>query len=84
MAKYIIIYEVDSYATIEADGIKDCIMKLAEYTGDKTSLFELALRGCNTAEECIAMYEEFSSNGIENIYAMSDTVYEKNKAVNKH
>lgn len=79
MTKYMIIYEVDSYTTIEADGIKDCIMKLAEHTGHKSLLFKIALQGCNTAEECIAMYEEFSSDRIEYIYAISDTVYKKTR-----
>lgn len=77
MAMYMIIYEVDSYATIEAEGIKDCIIKFAEYTGDKTQLFEIALQGCNTVKECVSMYEEFSGNRIENIYAISDTIYKE-------
>lgn len=65
----------DSPTLFNAFSVKDCVLLVAEYTGDDSQLFRAALRGCETDLECVQMYNKFSGYGIKNIYKVSEICY---------
>lgn len=74
---YLIIYDTDSFITINAVGIKDCIIQLADYVGDNSPLFQKALKGCDTTESCIDMFNHFSQYTINKIFGIREIIYER-------
>lgn len=75
--KCVIIYDTYHFAIIDCVGIKDCVIQLADYLGDNSPLFNTALKGCDTPESCIAMFNHFSQYTINAIYSIHKTIYEK-------
>lgn len=73
----VVVYDTDQFTIINCVGIKDCVTQLADYLGDNSSLFNTALKGCDTPESCVAMFNFFSQYTINAIYRIHETLYEK-------
>lgn len=73
---YIVLYDYESYAYIDAENLEDCIIKFADYVGDNTDLFLKALRGCNAPTDYVKMYEHFSSYNINAILLIQHVIYD--------
>lgn len=74
--KYLVVYNNSGFKEITAENIKDCIVQLADWTGDKTELLLKALNGCELVDDYIDMYEYFGSCKINFIFLLQDTIYE--------
>lgn len=74
---YLIFYEDNSYTEFNAENLEDCIIQLADYTGDYTDLFRKALQGCRSPKDYIDMYEQFNQNRIDSVLLIAQTVYER-------
>lgn len=61
---YLVLYDDEDYARIDAENLGDCIIKFADYVGDTTDLFLKALKGCHAPADYVKMYEHFSSHNI--------------------
>lgn len=73
----LVIYDTDHFKIINCVGIKDCVTQLADYFGDNSTLFNMALKGCDTPESCVEMFNHFSQYQINAIYSVHETIYEK-------
>lgn len=56
---YLVLYDDEGYVYIDAENLRDYIIKFADYVGVATDLFLKALKGCNTPTDYIKMYEHF-------------------------
>ena len=74
---YLVVYNDNGFKEITAKNIKDCIVQLADWTGDKTELLLKALNGCELVEDYINMYEYFGSCKINSIFLLQDTIYKE-------
>lgn len=56
---------------------RDCLMALYNYvSGSNSKVFRIALKGCETFEECIDMFHHFYTFGkIKVVYVIDDCVY---------
>lgn len=69
-------YGGNDYVTLEAEDAKDCIIQFARFTGECAELFLKALRGCQTVDDNIAMYEIFGIYRIDGVFAIAETLYQ--------
>ena len=74
---YIIFYDTYSeFIEIEADTELDLILQFAEWFGEKTDLFCMALKGCETFEQMIKMFNRFCSHDeIVEVIEVGKTLY---------
>ena len=73
---YLVLYDDEGYARIDAENLGDCIIKFADYVGDTTDLFLKALKGCHAPEDYVKMYEHFSSYNINAILLIQQVIYD--------
>ena len=73
---YLVLYDDEGYVYIDAENLRDCIIKFADYVGVATDLFLKALKGCNTPTDYIKMYEHFSSYKINAILLIQQVIYD--------
>lgn len=66
----------DSWELFCAIDTLDLILLIAEYTGDKSSLFAKALKGCECDRDYVEMYNRFSKNTLFCIYKLGDVIFE--------
>lgn len=71
----IVIYDNINFKIINCVGVKDCVKQLAESFGENTGLFQKGLKGCESPEDCVAMFNLFSSHQINHIYELYKTIY---------
>ena len=74
---YLVLYNNENYAYIDAENLEDCIIQFADYMGDNTDLFLKALKGCHTPTDYIEMYEHFSNYNISSILLIQQVIYDK-------
>ena len=74
---YLIFYDNEDFVFVDAENIEDCIIQMADYTGDNSDLFLKALKGCRTSKDYVNMYNHFSNYDINSIFILKETVYEK-------
>ena len=79
---YIVIYDYE-FIIIPATSVKECIVKLSAFTGDKYPLFTKALNGCETTIDYIDMYNRFSDYQINAIYELGNELY-ADSGMNEH
>ena len=72
-----VIYDTVHFININCVGIKDCVTQLADYFGDNSTLFSKALKGCDTREDCVEMFNHFSQYTINAIYSIHETIYDE-------
>lgn len=78
--KYLVIYrDNEQFEKIEAKDIVGCVIEFAQFMGKASLLMLKALKVCDTAEECCAMYNRFVSwyDEIDAVYEIGTIVYEK-------
>ena len=75
MNKYLILYDYGNYVIFDAYSINDCMIQLAEYTGDDTELFMKAINGVSEIEACIEMYNHFSTYVVHAVYQIEKEIY---------
>lgn len=75
MINYLICYDYNSYDFITAQDEKDCILSFAKHVGCDTKLFEKALKGCTNLQDCMDMYNHFSSYQIDKIAVIDKILY---------
>lgn len=77
MINYLICYDYNNYDFITARDEKNCILSFAKYVGCNTKLFEKALSGCINLQDCIDMYNQFSSYQIDKIVIVDKILYDR-------
>lgn len=78
MINYLIVYDTtEDPVMITAENIKDCVIRFAEYTGDKTPLLLKALVGCDTVKDIVDMFNCFGYSEIKAIYKIDEVLYRK-------
>lgn len=73
---YLVLYDDEGYVRIDAENLRDCIIKFADYVGVTTDLFLKALKGCNAPTDYVKMYEHFSSYNINAILLIQHVIYD--------
>ena len=73
---YLVLYNDEGYARLDAENLRDCIIKFADYVGDTTDLFLKALKGCHAPTDYVRMYERFSSYNINAILLIQQVIYD--------
>ena len=81
---YLIVLNGNELLEIKATGLRSVILMLAKYKHEKymhifnLEMFEIAIKGCETSEQMIRMYNTFSdeSDVICDIIEISDSIYE--------
>lgn len=74
---YLVLYDNENYAYIDAENVEDCIIQFADYTGCNTELFLKALKGCNSPKDYVRMYEHFSDCNINSILVIQQAIYDE-------
>jgi hypothetical protein len=74
---YMVVYDLDcDYTFIDAENTEDCIIQFADYMGDCSDLFVKALKGCETVNDYVDMYNQFGQYNIQAIYIIEKTLYD--------
>ena len=73
--EYLVIYDRENFVKIKAVSLKDCIVQVADYVGDNSPLFQTALRGCDTYESIIEMFNHFSNCDINLVFGIGKIIY---------
>ena len=64
------------FVEIEADNELDLILQFAEWTGEKSDLFCIAIKGCETIEDMTKMFNRFCTHDeIVEIIEVGKTLY---------
>ena len=72
--RYLVIYDYD-FIIVIAKSIKECVEKLADYTGNKDQLLTKAFNGCEEPQDYINMFNRFANYTINSICELGNKIY---------